>query len=189
MSSNEILRPWMIDHSHILNQHEALRELDEIRLILNESRYCQREGASEAAWNDGVTSRILFLALRPTRGVRHHNMYVPFSPCPVIGHAWPPLPIPDANFHRKVQRLVRKAVSYPKILAATTSTASWLITPSTWPHTLMTVGHNPTLRLTRKPCRMMAWRMPFENFFRTCPASAKPSIRHAMDLFDSNRRQ
>ncbi|KPM46375.1 hypothetical protein AK830_g3 [Neonectria ditissima] len=74
MSSNEILRPWMIDHSHVPDQDEALRELDEIRLILNESRYCQREGASEAAWNDGVTSRILFLALGPTRGVRHHNI-------------------------------------------------------------------------------------------------------------------
>ncbi|KAH8683833.1 hypothetical protein BGZ61DRAFT_480122 [Ilyonectria robusta] len=74
MSSNEILRPWMIDHAHVLNQQEALQELDEIRLILNESRYCQREGASEAAWNDGVTSRILFLALRSSRGVRHHNI-------------------------------------------------------------------------------------------------------------------
>lgn len=58
------------------SREAALRELEEIQFIVHESRHCQREGASEASWNDGVTSRVLFLALAPFPTVRHHNMYV-----------------------------------------------------------------------------------------------------------------
>lgn len=71
------MQSWMIDqNSSMTDCEEALQELREIQAILHESRYCTRERASEAAWNDGVTSRILFLAMRQEKNVRHHNMYV-----------------------------------------------------------------------------------------------------------------
>ncbi|RSL76028.1 hypothetical protein CDV31_017392, partial [Fusarium ambrosium] len=77
LDKNEVVYPWMIDQdSSITDREEALRELSEIQSILHESRYCNREGASEAAWNDGVTSRVLFLAMRQAQGVRHHNITV-----------------------------------------------------------------------------------------------------------------
>ncbi|RSL81770.1 hypothetical protein CDV31_017002 [Fusarium ambrosium] len=74
LGSNQTVRPWMIDQHDRTERDEALRDLAEIRLIVRESRYCLRMGASEAAWNDGVTSRVLFLALGRVEGVRHHNI-------------------------------------------------------------------------------------------------------------------
>ncbi|KAF4987283.1 hypothetical protein FDECE_15504 [Fusarium decemcellulare] len=74
LGSNQTVRPWMIDQHDRTERVEALRDLAEIRLIVRESRSCLRMGASEAAWNDGVTSRVLFLALGRVEGVRHHNI-------------------------------------------------------------------------------------------------------------------
>ncbi|KAJ3455212.1 hypothetical protein MRS44_013812 [Fusarium solani] len=62
------------NYSQSTDRPQALRELDEIRRILRESKYCQQDSASEAAWNDGVSSRVLYLALEPVPGVRHHNI-------------------------------------------------------------------------------------------------------------------
>jgi hypothetical protein len=64
----------MVDKDTPTSRETALRELDELRLILEESQFCENFGASEAAWNDGVTSRVLFEALRAIPSVRHHNM-------------------------------------------------------------------------------------------------------------------
>ncbi|CAG9950499.1 unnamed protein product, partial [Clonostachys rosea f. rosea IK726] len=75
LDKNEVVHPWMIDQdSSITDREEALRELSEIQSIIHESRYCTLEGASEAAWNDGVTSRVLFLAMRQAKDVRHHSI-------------------------------------------------------------------------------------------------------------------
>ncbi|KAK2667957.1 hypothetical protein RAB80_017148 [Fusarium oxysporum f. sp. vasinfectum] len=71
---NQDIRPWMLDNTDTRFKQEILHELDEIRLIYRESRYCASMTASEAAWNDGVTSRLLFLALGQLQGVRHHNI-------------------------------------------------------------------------------------------------------------------
>ncbi|KAL3584452.1 hypothetical protein FPOAC2_14232 [Fusarium poae] len=71
---NQDIRPWMIDNTDTRSKQEILHELDEIRLIYSEARYYASMTASEAAWNDGVTSRLLFLALRQFQGVRHHNI-------------------------------------------------------------------------------------------------------------------
>ncbi|KAJ4175866.1 hypothetical protein NW755_014716 [Fusarium falciforme] len=68
------VRPWMVDKDTPTSRETALRELDELRLILEESQFCENFGASEAAWNDGVTSRVLFEALRAIPSVRHHNI-------------------------------------------------------------------------------------------------------------------
>jgi hypothetical protein len=51
-----------------------LSELSEIQSIIHESRYYTLEGASEAALNDGVTSRVLFLAMRIATLVTGRNV-------------------------------------------------------------------------------------------------------------------
>ncbi|KAF5022990.1 hypothetical protein F66182_4947 [Fusarium sp. NRRL 66182] len=53
---NQDIRPWMLDDTDT-------RFKQEIRLIYRVSRYCASMTASEAAWNDGVTSCLLYLAL------------------------------------------------------------------------------------------------------------------------------